>query len=153
MPFIAGVLSVEREESDLRITDFCLWKKSKSDIDFWPRSLCKLFFYNIILPSRDVVMTFNTHTATASCVWTKLYEYDEKIKNMFEMIEVFYSSLKISNCVWSHIVFTSSGQVKGKVPRDFRLQVFCESVSPKPLSIPLEPFRNFFENSRRYSQL
>ncbi len=24
MPFIAGVLSVEREESDLRITDFCL---------------------------------------------------------------------------------------------------------------------------------
>jgi len=41
-------------------------------------------------------MTFNTRTATAVCMLTKLYEYDEKIKNMFEMIEVFYSSFKIS---------------------------------------------------------
>jgi hypothetical protein len=28
-------------------------------------------------------------------------------------------------------------KVKGTVPRDFRLQVFCEPVSPKPLIIPL----------------
>ncbi len=39
--------------------------------------------------------------------------------------------------------------------RDFRLLFFFhESVSPKkPLSIPIEPFRIFCENSRRYSQL
>ncbi len=30
---------------------------------------------------------------------------------------------------------------------------FHESVSPKPLSIPIEPFQIFFKNSRRYSQL
>ncbi len=33
---------------------------------------------------------------------------------------------------------------KGTVPRDFRLLFFFhESVSPKPLSIPIEPFRIF----------
>jgi hypothetical protein len=30
---------------------------------------------------------------------------------------------------------------KGTVPRDFRLLIFHESVSPKPLSIPVGPFR------------
>ncbi len=48
------------------------------------------------------------------------------------------------------------GPFKGTVPRDCRLHVFLhESVSPKPLSI-LYHYRvvsNFFENSRRYSQL
>ncbi len=35
-------------------------------------------------------------------------------------------------------------KLKGTVPRDFRLQSFFhESVSPKPLSIPLWPFRIF----------
>jgi hypothetical protein len=29
------------------------------------------------------------------------------------------------------------------VPGDFRLQIFYESISPKPLSIPLRPFRIF----------
>jgi hypothetical protein len=34
--------------------------------------------------------------------------------------------------------------LKGTVPRDFRLLFFFhESVSPKPLSIPIEPFRIF----------
>ncbi len=38
--------------------------------------------------------------------------------------------------------------------REFCLLVFFhESVSPKHLSIPLEPFRIFYENSRRYSRL
>jgi hypothetical protein len=41
-----------------------------------------------------------------------------------------------------------SVQLKGTVPRDFRLLVYI-----KPLSIPLGPIRLFFENSRRYSQL
>ncbi len=35
---------------------------------------------------------------------------------------------------------------KGTVSRDFRLLVFYESVSPKPLSIPLGHVSNFFEN-------
>ncbi len=34
-------------------------------------------------------------------------------------------------------------QIFVKVPQDFRLQVFYESVSPKPLSVPLGPFRIF----------
>ncbi len=44
--------------------------------------------------------------------------------------------------------------IKGTVSRDFLLLgFFHESVSPKPLSIPLGPFRIFSKISRRYSQL
>ncbi len=38
------------------------------------------------------------------------------------------------------------------MPQDFRFQFFHESVSPKPLSIPLDRFK-FFKNLRKYSQL
>ncbi len=43
--------------------------------------------------------------------------------------------------------------VKGTVSRDFCFWFFLEPVPPKPLIIPLGPFSNFFEYSRRYSQL
>ncbi len=43
--------------------------------------------------------------------------------------------------------------LKGQCHKIFCLWFFYESVSPKPLSIPLGPFQIFFENSRRYSQL
>jgi hypothetical protein len=43
--------------------------------------------------------------------------------------------------------------LKGAVPRDFRLRFFHESVSSKPLSIPMGPFPISLENLRRYSQL
>jgi hypothetical protein len=42
---------------------------------------------------------------------------------------------------------------KGTVSRDFRLLVFFMNQLPTPLSIPLGPFRMFFENSWRYLQL
>jgi hypothetical protein len=42
---------------------------------------------------------------------------------------------------------------RDSVTRFFASGFFHESVSPNPLSIPLGPFRSFFENSRRYSQL
>jgi hypothetical protein len=46
------------------------------------------------------------------------------------------------------------GQIKERVSQRFStFGFFHESVSPKPLSIPLGPFQIFFENSRRYSQL
>ncbi len=54
-------------------------------------------------------------------------------------------------------------RIHNPAPRFFTLKVQCheifdfwffhESVSPKPLSIPLWPYRFFFENLRRYSQL
>jgi len=43
--------------------------------------------------------------------------------------------------------------LKGQCHEIFDFWFFHESVTPKPLSIPLGPFRFFFENSRRYSQL
>ncbi len=43
--------------------------------------------------------------------------------------------------------------LKGQCQEIFASGFFHESVSPKPLSIPLGAFRNFFENSWRYSQL
>ncbi len=42
------------------------------------------------------------------------------------------------------------GFFKGTVPRNFRFKVFYESVSHKPMSIPLGSFQIY---SRRYSQL
>ncbi len=46
-------------------------------------------------------------------------------------------------------------ELKGTVPRDFRLHVFLmNQFPPSPwVRIPLEPFRIFFENFWRYSQL
>ncbi len=56
-----------------------------------------------------------------------------------------------SNKYWG---LQSRGELKGRVPRDFWLQVFFhESVSPKPLSIQLRPFWFFFKNLWRHLQL
>ncbi len=43
--------------------------------------------------------------------------------------------------------------LKGQCHEIFCFWLFYESVSPQPQSIPLRPFRIFFQNSRRYSQL
>ncbi len=43
--------------------------------------------------------------------------------------------------------------LKGTMSRDFLFLFFYESVSPQPQSLPLGPFRSFFENLRRYSQV
>ncbi len=42
---------------------------------------------------------------------------------------------------------------RDSVTRFFASGFLHESVSPQPQSIPLGPFRVFFENSRRYSQV
>jgi hypothetical protein len=51
--------------------------------------------------------------------------------------------------VWKPQAYLPIRGLKGTVPRDFRLQVFYESVSPKPLIIPLGRFEFF----RKYAQI
>jgi hypothetical protein len=47
----------------------------------------------------------------------------------------------------------SSGWLRDSVTRFFAAGFFHESVYPQPQSIPKGPFRIFFENLRRYSQV
>jgi hypothetical protein len=43
--------------------------------------------------------------------------------------------------------------LKGQCHEIFDFKFFHESVSPKPLSIPLGPFEIFFKDLRKYLQL
>jgi hypothetical protein len=43
--------------------------------------------------------------------------------------------------------------IKGTVPQNFRLQVFSRISFLQALEYPIRAVLNFFENSRRYSQL
>jgi hypothetical protein len=44
-------------------------------------------------------------------------------------------------------------ELKGSLARDFRLLVFFMDQFPQCPEYPIEAFSNFYENSRRYSQL
>ncbi len=68
------------------------------------------------------------------------------LQRIFTSEQIFAQDFRIlSNICFKIFVRSEYYQTfKGTVPRDFRLRVFFhESVSPKPLSIPIEPFRIF----------
>jgi hypothetical protein len=65
------------------------------------------------------------------------------------VVFIFYNLWVLLNLCWANLL----NDLKGQCHEIFDFRFFRESVSPKPLSIPLGLFRIFFENSRRYSQL
>ncbi len=122
--------------------------QSKSQLDRW--------IFNIYFPNNEklkyFVKTFTPHNQILSNPGLPRVSYRKSLMlfaaHQREMrIRLYSTPLMITS------VAGGSSSLKGQCHEIFDFRFFYESVFPKPLSIPLGPVSNFFENSRRYAQL